>query len=353
VTLFLVEPARIRSLGLILLLGLSACSFANDMLVPSLTGEDPRGVSATAPPPAGVSVASTASAVPESAAPAAPARGGGTPGQLGADLDRLRGELAQRQRDLEAARGRLANSTNTVDGLINGLEARRPSGSVPDDPRLSGEWSQAQTELGRMSEEVNRLAAISIGTASDGTLASYIIQAARAQALQPGTSDADRRQLAGIEAEANRASGNVDNLISRTTGEISARNLYLTASHRRLAALAPTGGAPRGPAATTTVAGAPAGAGRRPLVTIHFDRPDVAFADQLYGIVSQVLDRRPDAAFDLVAVTPAGGDPSGAQHNMEQVVHSLTEMGLPADRMRLSARTRPDVTGNEVRVYLR
>ena len=69
---------------------------------------------------------------------------------------------------------------------------------------------------------------------------------------------------------------------------------------------------------------------------------------------------RPAAQFDVVAVSPAAGSPdrvqlaqSQSRRNAETVVRTMNEMGLPADRIRLSATTRGDVTANEVRVYVR
>jgi hypothetical protein len=55
-------------------------------------------------------------------------------------------------------------------------------------------------------------------------------------------------------------------------------------------------------------------------------------------------------------VSPLGTASSSAaasKRNIENVVQSLTSMGLPADRIRLSARTLADASGNEVRIYPR
>ena len=55
-------------------------------------------------------------------------------------------------------------------------------------------------------------------------------------------------------------------------------------------------------------------------------------------------------------MSPPGAPASSAtasKRNIESVVQSLTSMGLPADRLRLSARTLADASGNEVRIYPR
>jgi len=72
------------------------------------------------------------------------------------------------------------------------------------------------------------------------------------------------------------------------------------------------------------------------------------------------LERRPDAAFDLVAVAPASGGPARvalnsnkARRHAEDVLRSLTEMGLPPARVAVSAKTMGTANNNEVHLYLR
>jgi len=100
--------------------------------------------------------------------------------------------------------------------------------------------------------------------------------------------------------------------------------------------------------------------GRRPLVVIRFDRPKVEYEQALYSAVSQALDRRPDASFDLVAVSATGGsagkaaiNATQARKNAETVMRSLNSMGLPPDRVTLSAATSATATTNEVHLYVR
>ena len=100
--------------------------------------------------------------------------------------------------------------------------------------------------------------------------------------------------------------------------------------------------------------------GRRPLVVIRFDRSDVPYKQALYGAVSQALERRPAASFDIVAVAPNRGTPAevalntnASKRNAEKVLRSLNEMGLPSARMSLSATTSRTVENTEVHVFVR
>jgi hypothetical protein len=93
---------------------------------------------------------------------------------------------------------------------------------------------------------------------------------------------------------------------------------------------------------------------------IRFDRPNVQYEQPLFEAVSRALDRRPSAGFDIVAVAPSGGSPSdvalntsAARRDAETVLRSLTNMGLPPERVSLSATTSQSAQSPEVHVYVR
>ena len=99
---------------------------------------------------------------------------------------------------------------------------------------------------------------------------------------------------------------------------------------------------------------------RRPLVIIRFYRPNVRYEEALHTAISRALERRPDVMFDLVAVAPQLGNPSqislhteASKRNADNVFRSLTGMGVPAERVSLSATTNAIVQSDEVRLYVR
>jgi hypothetical protein len=110
------------------------------------------------------------------------------------------------------------------------------------------------------------------------------------------------------------------------------------------------------------IAAEPANAGddRRPLVIIRFYRPNVPYEEALYIAVSRALARRPDVVFDVVAVAPQADDPAhmtlhsdASKRNADNVFRSMTSMGVPAERVSLSATTNAGVQGDEIRLYVR
>ena len=95
------------------------------------------------------------------------------------------------------------------------------------------------------------------------------------------------------------------------------------------------------------------------MVIIRFNRKNVAFEQALYAAVSKAIELRPNTSFELVAVAPASGgaarialNSNKARRNAEKVMRSLQRMGLPPQRIAVSAQTSPTAQSNEVHLYL-
>ncbi len=93
---------------------------------------------------------------------------------------------------------------------------------------------------------------------------------------------------------------------------------------------------------------------------IRFDRANVPYQQALYSAIGRVLERRPNAVFDLVAVAPSAGGPARVALNTNKsrrfadgVLRSLMDMGLPPSRVAVSGKTSPAARTNEVHLYLR
>jgi hypothetical protein len=103
-----------------------------------------------------------------------------------------------------------------------------------------------------------------------------------------------------------------------------------------------------------------ASSGGSPLVVIRFDRPDVNYQQILYAALNQALQNRPGAGFQVVAVSPTKGTAasvqlaqSAARRHAEDVLRSMTDMGVPATRVNMASTTDPGATASEVRVFVR
>ena len=390
----LLTKSRIGVLGSALLV--AGCSFASDSLWPTfgLGGDPAPAAAAVSVPP----VQTVAAAEDLTLTPGAPPELGQTNfvptgvtraqstgtfvgqkvAQHRGELQSLQGTIVQHNSSLQSARQVATANSQRYHGTIAAINTRLQLGTTPGNPVLTNQWRAAQQELERLSQDVAQLNSLANNVASDSSMAAYLLEAARATYGLAGAIDEDHRQLAILEDETNRTVVLIDRLLSELSEDISRQTTYIGVERRNLntMALAIQNGEILGSslfnrafasASSGTSGGVSApgfvpaiGANQQPLVVIRFDRPDVQYEQPLYNAISAALERRPQAVFELVAVASMTGtsaeaalNVSRSKQNADSVVRNLADMGLPADRLRLSSTSSGDISTNEVRIYVR
>ncbi len=395
---------------------LTGCSFSPDDIWPSLTGDEgldqpppPQQVavepsaaeqqpaptiSPAVQPPAPQS-APPAQAIPAAVAPtaaaAAPVVGQTQP--FGATGTFVGAKVAQHARELETLASGIATANTRFQQLraiteqnaqryyaiVAAISARLQIGTTPGNPVLVSQWNTAQSELDRILADVAALNTLANDVASQAALSTYLIESITAAYGLSGAVDEDHRRLAQVEDEVNRTVVFIDRLLNGVNDTIGRQTSYVNNERRNLTtlSLAIKNGEMFGPSLGNrafaaaaaaavqpgrTLARTPAAAvdTRQPLVVIRFDRPDVPYQQALYTAVSQALERRPASAFDVIAIAASKGSPAevalntnDSKRNAERVFRTLTEMGLPGERVTLSATASGAVQTNEVHIYVR
>jgi len=370
---------------------LPACSFSESALWPSLTGEDPAAPNRAQPETATAAPQQPTQPVSNVAPAPAPTLGstnfqpvGVTPGQdtgtfVGRKVEELRSEL-QRLQDqvgthnggLQELRANMVSNAQNYHGIVANVNARLQVGTTPGNPILVQQFNAAQSALDNLNSDIASMNKLATAASAMSTMSSYLSESTRAAFGVSGAVDEDHRQLTILQDEVDQTVVLIERLLSEVTEDIRRQSNYVATERSNLNTLAAgikTGEiygaslsnvvtAARGPG---PVAGKPMDtSNRRPLVVIRFDRNKVPYQQALYNAVSRVLERRPNSAFDLVAVAPASGGPARvalnankARRHAEDVLRSLTEMGLPPARVAVSAKTLSTVSANEVHLYLR
>ena len=289
---------------------------------------------------------------------------------LAGELGSLKGAIIDNAQEFRVIRSAMADQTARYQSLVGNVTARLQVGTTPGNPELIGQWNEAQGLLGQLDQNLARLSALSPRVAANASQAGFLQSSIRSAFRLSGGVDQDHRNLSALEDDLNRTIVVVDRLLNDITDDIGRQSSALASERRSLGSLAlaiNSGrmfGAPLSQRIETSPAlrppPAPAAATRRPLVTIRFDRPDVAYRQPLYEAVSAALDRNPGITFELVGIAPARGEPadqaraaSEARRQAEGVARSLVEMGLPSERLSLSAATSRDVAATEVQVFIR
>ena len=369
---------------------LPACSFSESALWPSLTGEDPA---AGAQPQSVQPVAAPAQSAntPPAAVAKPPQLGttdfqpvGVTPGQdtgtfvgrkvaeLRSELQRLQDQVTTHNGELQTLRAEMVSNAQNYHNLVASVNSRLQVGTTPGNPILVQQFNSAQTSLDNLNVGIASMNKLATAVAGMSTMSNYLAESTRAAFGVSGAVDEDHRQLSILQDEVDQTVVLIERLLTETTEDIRRQSNYVASERANLNTLAAgikTGeiyGASLSNVAQHAmgpgpIAGKPMDtAGRRPLVVIRFDRDKVPYQQALYNAVGKVLERRPSAAFDLVAVAPASGGPARvalnttkARRHAEEVLRSLTEMGLPPARVAVSGKTAGTASTNEVHLYLR
>lgn len=359
---------------------LAGCEFTDDALIPSLTGDDPAGSERIEIPASSAEANRLPTLGASSFEPAGVTAGQPTGTEVGRRVDRLRDDLSRLQTsvgndnsELQALRQQAIADAVRYQELVARIQARLQVGTTPGNPELVAAWTEAQLTLDKIADSVGQMAALSNKAANDSALAAFILESVRATYGLTGAVDEDHRQLAVLEDETNRTVVLIDRLLNELNEDIARQTNYVSRERSDITVLSVavkngelfgtslanrafgTAAPLRGSA--NTVGGL---TNRRPLVVIRFDRPNVPYQEPLFTAVSEALNRRPGSVFDVVSIVPQQGTPAQvalnanqARRNAEQVVQSLSEMGLPSDRLSLSSTSSGDVANNEVHIYVR
>lgn len=409
-TAFRGRAARVRMLCAGLIAALTGCSDVSETLWPSMNAPEPAtGQVAAAPAPVAAvpaaprtPVTSSSTAVP---VPGGPIQTdvGQRARQLREEAQRLLNSVTARSNTVQQIRGQAVQHVQGYQNNVGAVSARLAVGTTVGNPVLQQQWVQASQQLDLISGDSSRLSALMGEVGNDSSAAQGLLQQIARTFSLPGAVEDDHRFLVNAEDDVNRAIVLNNRQIGEINGDINRLNTYVSRERPNLAQLsnaiatgqlsggpiaagsfspsrrevieessprsrslssntAPTRSIGRAPAPSRAApARAPAPqraaaepAGRRPLVVIRFDRPNPAYEQPLYTAVSRALERRPNVTFDLVAMTPTrGGNASRARSEGQRVLKTLTDMGLPANRVRVSQSSSGSISANEVHLFVR
>lgn len=373
------------SCALTLSLGLTACSDIGSS-IDSLFGDDQMVEADAFPPDAGAPPAPA----PVAAAPApAPAVAGGvsvatimpvtiSPGAdtgtaVNKTIQTIRSQVAGLETKLASNAQRLAELRNGGAASAGAYQlskaqitTRLQVGTTKGNPELVAQWNSAQSSLDQLSGNINSLNALGTDIANDSSAAHFALNQIGATFNVSGAVDEDHRQLSLLQDETSQTLVMIDRLLTEVSQAVQRQTAYVASERGSLSVLSSSikdgelyGGTPGITQASATGGIQLASAGT-PLVVIRFDRANVDYQQILYAALSQALQGRPNAGFEVVAVSPTRGTAASVQTTQtasaryaQDVMRSMTNMGVPATRMSVAAATDPAAASSEVRVFVR
>ena len=291
------------------------------------------------------------------------------------DLGKLNGRIADLNTRMRGLRDETATSSQKYHALTAQMNAKLQSGTTPGNPTLTNQLKEGQQQIEIVAENISKLNDLSSDVDAEAGTASWLLDSVRATYALSGAVDLDHERLRALEDEVNQAVVLIDRLLNELSADVNRQTTYVNNERHnlQLLSLAIKNGELYGAslvnraftqAQTLTAARVQASPSPqttdRPLVVIRFDRPNVPYQRALYTAVSRALDRKPDATFQLVTVSPQSGTPArtalnktAAKRNAEGVLRALADMGLPGHKISLSSTTSTEAENNEVRIFVR
>lgn len=278
------------------------------------------------------------------------------------DLARLQNSINVHRQSYQTIRPRAEQNAEAYQGTVAPVYARLQVGSTPGNPQLAQMWNEAEMRLDLINDDIDQLNALGNAVVQDAAMASYLLEAVRASYGLAGAYEEDHRQLALLEDEVNRTVIDVDRLLSDISTDINRQGNYVAAERANLTALALaiktgsffqspirdgsgiaggfSGFASSGPSAGSEVA------------IIRFDKPNLRYQTPLKNAIRQVLESNPGANFEVLGISAQQGSTARVRRRAEAVYKTLTQAGVPADRVSLTAIS-GDTSYDEVHVFQR
>jgi hypothetical protein len=293
--------------------------------------------------------------------------------ELRAELNRMQGKVSKSNGDLQKARSKTVGNSERYHNSVGSINAQLRVGITPGNPILVEQFNQALTLLNQIDVEIANMKVLASQVFGDYALTKFIAEKTRAAFQLSGAVDDDHRQLAILEDEVNRTVVLIDRLKKALNEDIQHQTKYVATERLNLNALSSSiktdqtlGAKLPKPALNATKSAAlkqqrtsRSTLGRRPLLVIRFDRPDVAYDQALFSAVSRAVEGRPNATFEVMAVAPSSGgaarialNTNKARRSAESVLRSLQRMGMPAKRVGVSAHTSQIAETVQIHLYL-
>ena len=275
----------------------------------------------------------------------------------------LQSKLAANSAQLGALRNNGAAAAGGYQDAKAHITTRLQVGTTRGNPELVAQWNVAQGQLDALSANINALNALGTDVTNDSSTAHFALNQISATFNVSGAVDEDHRQLQLLEDQTSQTIVMIDRLLKEVSDAVQRQTAYVATERSNLTVLGSSiksGELYGGGSSALGLGGVQSASAGTPLVVVRFDHPDVDYQQILYAALNQALQNRPGASFQVVAVSPTRGTAasvqiaqSTARRHAQDVMRSMTDMGVPATRLAVASTTDPGASASEVRVFVR
>ncbi|MHA1539660.1 MAG: hypothetical protein ACTSXQ_04210 [Alphaproteobacteria bacterium] len=279
----------------------------------------------------------------------------------------LKHKSNQRKKQFEKAQHKARKNISDYFDKTAKIKSRLQSGTVSKDYKLRNIWKKAKGNLDDVNLATMEMATMAKTMTPSLTLTSFLLDRIRELYTSSTATEDDKHTLVRLEQDAIKTLEALNHTISEVNNFVVSRDATLNAEQGHLARLniAIENGWFNHPSIIDRV---PAGMNggqnktyndKRPLIVIRFENgKKTSYAKALDKAINTALKNAPDLKLDLITVTENRGSEEGIKHkedagkkNAEDIIRTLSQIGIPLNRLTLSATKSTYVHGNEVQIY--
>ncbi len=285
------------------------------------------------------------------------------------ELSRLQSAIKNYDEQLQDIRQNVTNNAIAYHEVIGNIEAKLQVGTTPGNPKMYALLNEAQNNIQTLDKSSAAIAQLSEKVVADSAMTDYLLGSIRAAYGVSGAVDEDHRQLKILETEANQTAFLFTSLsreleidAMRQKQYIEAARNYLTdlRSAVKVGSFISAGSAPVAPTIKSSkrkpLFAQKLTMRKKPLAVVKFNKEDVDYKPAISQAVNAAMNRKPNAEFEVVAVSPAGGSMASkiaTKNNATEVFNFIIQQGVSADKISISAKTSEKVKSAEVQVFVK
>lgn len=298
------------------------------------------------------------------------------------ELSQIKQAQKSGERQLEKINANISNNASLYQKTVSAVETKLQAGTTPGNPNMYAMLQQAQGNVQTMFANANALENLSNKTANILTSVNYLENSIAAAFSISGAVDEDHKQLRELQNDAmttaqkaaalNESVAAAANFQQQSaiqaSQEINALHESVkngsntfTAARRPIVMQRTSAYAPVVPVARSAKSLAPAkraaapavaANGTLPLFSVRFAGNNVDYKDGLNSAVKSALSRKPNASFEVVAVSNTNNQNSAKQH-ASRIFEEIVKFGANADNVSLNARISEQASVAEVQVFVK
>ena len=295
------------------------------------------------------------------------------------ELSQIKQAEKSSEKMLEKINANISNNASLYQKTISTVENKLQAGTTPGNPNMYAMLQQAQDNVQNMFTNANALDNLSTKTATILTSINYLENSIAAAFNISGAVDEDHKQLRELQNEAMTVAQKAAALNETVSNAASFQQQTAIQSSQEINALhesvkngtntfkviqrpvmqRSTGYAPIVPVTRSakpfkTVskkASAPIANGL-PLFSVRFNDSNVNYKEGLNTAIKSALNRKPNATFDIVAISDSNGQ-NKAQQYASNIFNEVVKLGANAGNISLNARISEKTPVAEVQIFVK